>query len=61
MIWNRKKSPKIKDVRKSADEAAKLLEEQKSQVTKTAAWLERRKEQNGFGTDFEYTLQPRGL
>lgn len=60
MIWNRKKTSKIKDVRKSADDAAKQLREQKTQVTRTAAWLERRKEQNGFGTDFEYTLQPRG-
>lgn len=59
MIWNRKKRARIKDVRKSADDAAKQLQSQKAQVNRTASWLERRKEQNGFGTDFEYTLRPK--
>ena len=61
MIWKRTKSnAKIKDVHESADAAAKQLKAQKSLVNNTALWLANRKEQNGFGTDFEYTLRPRG-
>lgn len=61
MIWKRiKNDAKIKDVRKSADAAAKQLSAQKNLVNSTSAWLTQRKDQNGFGTDFEYTLLPRG-
>lgn len=59
MIWNRKRRSKIKEVQKRAEEAAAQLNSQKSEVTTVASWLERRKNQNGFGADFEYTLRPR--
>ena len=59
MIWHRKKS-KTQEVKDSAEAAAKQLSEQKSLVNSLSAWLERRKDQNGFGEDIEITLRPRG-
>jgi hypothetical protein len=49
-----------KQIKLSAYEAAKQLERQEPRVNKLAAWLENRRNQNGFGEDFEYTLRPRG-
>lgn len=61
MIWKSKKNKaKINDARKSANDAAEQLKAQRSIVNSTSLWLSRRKELNGFGTDFEYTLRPRG-
>lgn len=58
-FFRKKNRAEIKDARKSANDAAEQLKAQKILVNTTAAWLSRRKEQNGFGTDFEYTLRPR--
>jgi hypothetical protein len=61
MIWKSKKNKaKIDDARKSATDAAAQLKAQRSLVNSTSLWLANRKEVNGFGTDFEYTLRPRG-
>jgi hypothetical protein len=58
-FFRKKNQVEIKDAHKSADDAAEQLKSQRILVTTTSAWLARRKEQNGFGTDFEYTLRPR--
>lgn len=42
------------------EEAAEQLRSQKTQVNAVSSWLETRKQQNGFGDDFEVTLIPRG-
>lgn len=49
-----------KQIRLSAYEAQKQLEKQEPHVNIVAAWLDRRRHQNGFGEDFELTLRPRG-
>lgn len=63
MNWKFRKRKKnreqILDARKTSEDAAKQLRDQKTRVNATASWLERRQTQNGFGQDFEYTLRPR--
>ena len=36
-----------------------MIEREGPRMHAVATYLERRKNQNGFGTDFEYTLKPR--
>ena len=43
-----------------ATEINEKLEREGPRLTALATYLERRRLQNGFGTDFEYTLRPRG-
>jgi hypothetical protein len=43
-----------------ANEINDKLERDGPKLTALATYLERRRLQNGFGTDFEYTLRPRG-
>lgn len=59
MIWNSKRRAKIKELQKSVEAAQEQLSSQRKEVSSVASWLERRKDQNGFGADFEYTLRPR--
>jgi len=49
-----------KKLLKPTEEAAEQLRSQKSQVNAVSSWLENRKQQNGFGEDFEVSLIPRG-
>lgn len=44
---------------KQATEINEKLEREGPRLTALATYLERRRLQNGFGTDFEYTLRPR--
>ena len=49
-----------KKLRMPTEDAAEILRSQKSTVTTVSSYLEKRKNQNGFGEDFEITLRPRG-
>lgn len=42
-----------------ATEINDKLEREGSRLNALASYLERRRLQNGFGTDFEYTLRPK--
>ena len=42
-----------------ANEINEKLEREGPRLTALATYLERRRLQNGFGTDFEYTLRPK--
>lgn len=42
-----------------ANEINEKLEREGPRLTALATYLERRRLQNGFGADFEYTLRPR--
>lgn len=44
---------------KQATEINEKLEREGPRLTALATYLERRRLQNGFGTDFEYTLHPK--
>lgn len=60
-MWNRKKNKKkIKELRQIQEQAELQLRGQRPEVHGIANWLTRRRDQNGFGMDFEYTLRPRG-
>lgn len=59
MMWNRKKKAKIKELRAIEEQASRQLQNQRPEVHHVASWLSRRKDENGFGLDFEYTLRPR--
>lgn len=43
-----------------ANEINEKLEREGPRLNALATYLERRRLQNGFGSDFEYTLRPRG-
>lgn len=59
MMFHRKNKHCQKTLQVRASEAADQLEKQKPKVNNLTSWLEDRKNQNGFGEDFEYTLRPR--
>ena len=42
-----------------ATEIKEKLEREGPRLTALASYLEKRRLQNGFGTDFEYTLRPK--
>lgn len=44
---------------KQTAEIQAMIEREGPRMTAVANYLENRKNQNGFGTDFEYTLKPR--
>lgn len=59
---NRKSSEQPLDPKVLIDQATKInekLEREGPKLTALANYLERRRLQNGFGSDFEYTLRPR--
>lgn len=60
-MWKKKQTAKSanKKVRISAYEAEKQLTRQEPRVNIITSWLDRRRDQNGFGADFELTLIPR--
>lgn len=59
-----KKSPDVpvnpQELINQANEINEKLEREGPRLTALATYLERRRLQNGFGSDFEYTLRPRG-
>lgn len=48
------------DINKQTAEVNLKLEREGPRMNALATWLENRKDKNGFGTDFEYTLRPKG-
>lgn len=60
MMWRKKQRVDPAELNAQADAATTQLLEQQERVNAVTSYLERRKLQNGFGTDFEYTLTPRG-
>lgn len=48
------------DLINQANEINEKLEREGPRLNALAAYLDRRRLQNGFGSDFEYTLRPRG-
>lgn len=59
MMFHKKHKHCQKSLHARANEAAEQLKQQKPRVNNITSWLENRKDQNGFGEDFEYTLRPR--
>lgn len=47
------------DLVNQANEINEKLEREGPRLTALATYLERRRLQNGFGSDFEYTLRPK--
>lgn len=45
---------------KKADESLEITRSQQERVNYITQYLERRKNQNGFGEDFEFTLKAKG-
>jgi hypothetical protein len=62
MMFRRKKKPPRLDPEQltaQADASMRRVAEQQPHVNALTSWLENRKNQNGFGEDFEYTLRPK--
>lgn len=49
------------ELTRQADEIKTKLEREEPKLTALAAYLNTRRLQNGFGSDFEYTLRPKGV
>lgn len=47
------------ELTRQADEINEKLEREGPKLTAIASYLEKRRLQNGFGSDFEYTLRPK--
>lgn len=60
MIWRKKARIDPVEVSRIADEASEQIRSQQPHVDALNGWLERRKNINGFGQDFELTLIPKG-
>ena len=60
MMWRKKSRVDPDELNAQAEAATTQLLEQQERVNAVTSYLERRKLQNGFGADFEYTLTPRG-
>lgn len=62
MSWIKRNPTRInpEDLTRKADESLQETKKQQARVNVIVGYLERRKNQNGFGDDFEYTLKPRG-
>ena len=48
-----------KELNKQTEEVNATLHRDGPKMNAIASYLEKRKDQNGFGSDFEYTLQPK--
>lgn len=60
MSWRRKKSATDAEaISAQADAATEKLRTQQPRVNALANYLDRRKESNGFGDDFEWSLIPK--
>lgn len=49
------------ELNRQTAEVNATLQRDKAKMNSIAAYLETRKDQNGFGRDFEYTLRPKGV
>lgn len=61
-LWRRSRTtPKVdpQELNQQSAEILDKLEKDGPRMRAIAAFLENRRDQNGFGTDFEYTLRPR--
>lgn len=47
------------ELNRQSDEINAQLESESERMNSIAAYLEKRKKQNGFGRDFEFTLRPK--
>ena len=56
-----RRTPRVdpEELNRQSAEINEQLEREGPRMNALAAYLERRRLQNGFGTDFEYTLRPR--
>lgn len=61
MKFLRRRVPRVdpKELDRQTQEVNDMLEQEGPKMKAIAAYLEKRRLQNGFGTDFELTLQPR--
>lgn len=59
-LWGRK-TPQVdpQELNQQSEEILAKLEKDGPRMNAVANFLENRRYQNGFGTDFEYTLRPR--
>lgn len=48
------------ELNRQTEQVQAKLDQEGPKMNALATYLERRRMQNGFGTDFEYTLRPRG-
>lgn len=60
MIWRKKARIDPLEVARMAEKASEQIRSQQPHVDALNGWLERRKNVNGFGDDFEYSLIPKG-
>lgn len=62
MIWPIKRTSHInpEELTRKAEESLKQTQAQQPKVNALTTYLENRKNQNGFGEDFEYTLKLKG-
>lgn len=56
-----RRAPRVdpEELNRQSAEINERLEREGPRMSALASFLERRRLQNGFGTDFEYTLRPR--
>lgn len=60
MMWRKKSRVDPREAIRLAEEASEQIRSQQPHVDALNGWLERRKNINGFGQDFELTLIPKG-
>lgn len=60
MMWRKKPRVDPREAIRLAEEASEQIRNQQPHVDALNGWLERRKNINGFGQDFELTLIPKG-
>jgi len=60
-MWFRRKKERVDTdaITRQAEEAVAQLQAQQPRVNAVTSYLERRKNVNGFGHDFEWTLKPK--
>jgi hypothetical protein len=60
MMWRSRKRVDPDELSAQAEAATEQIRTQQDRVNVMADWFERRKNVNGFGDDFEWTLKPKG-
>lgn len=58
-----RRAPRVdpSELDRQTDEVNATLEREGARMNSIASYLEKRKDQNGFGRDFELTLRPKGV
>lgn len=61
MTWFKRRAPRVDpdELDAQSEAAIRRVADQQPHVNTLTAYLERRKNQNGFGDDFEYSLRPK--